>query len=266
MESNIKNIQKRVSSRKYKNVKFDIEEIENYINKFNNDIFRFKVIETSNKNIKVGTYGMISGANAYITGCIKKEFINDVDTIIQFGYIFEKIVLFITSKNLGTCWLGGTYNAKQVRTTFDVEDNYDVYIVSPIGVIDEKDRVLDKVLNKTIKPRSRKEFGELFFDNGINKSLDEGDEYNVPLNMVRLAPSAKNSQPWIVVKNNDRYDFYGKSKNLNGSRMVGYNDLGIAKCHFELSSIELGLSGRWEKIQSAKKIEQYDYLFSWVTE
>jgi len=41
------------------------------------------------------------------------------------------------------------------------------------------------------------------------------------------------------------------------------NDIGIAKCHFELSANELGLKGTWEKIKNINTPNDWEYICRW---
>ncbi len=259
-------IEKRVSTRNFKKEEFDYKNIEKFMAELNaDDMFSFKIVNTASSDVKVGTYGAIAGCDVYLAGSIKTEYLKDDFTYIKFGEVFEKLILYITSQGFDTCWLGGTYNSKQAKETFKIGDDYTLFIVSPVGVRKEKDRVLDKIFSAVVKPRTRKEFGSLFFENDFNTPLNENDKYATPLKMVQLAPSAKNSQPWRVLKNDNRYDFYGNVKNLKGlSKAMAYNDLGIAKCHFDLTAKELGFNGKWEQISNYKNVDNLVYMFSWV--
>jgi hypothetical protein len=100
--------------------------------------------------------------------------------------------------------------------------------------------------------------------------------YELPLEMVRQAPSASNKQPWRVLKAGNTFHFYLQ-------RTLGYRegflvrkftvcdmqrlDMGIAMCHFELTCRERGLSGNWLQQDSAipAPTEQTEYLVSWVS-
>jgi len=95
------------------------------------------------------------------------------------------------------------------------------------------------------------------------------------LEMVRIAPSASNRQPWRVIKVRDRWHFYlqrtpGYRDNLL-SRLTTVADLqrmdmGIAMSHFEMTAIELELTGSW--VIRDPQIELPDahteYTVSWI--
>ena len=62
-----------------------------------------------------------------------------------------------------------------------------------------------------------------------------------PLEMVRLAPSAVNKQPWRVVLDKNGAHFYRKRSKGFVSEAVGDMqkiDMGIALCHFALAAKE----------------------------
>lgn len=94
--------------------------------------------------------------------------------------------------------------------------------------------------------------------------------YALPLEMVRLAPSAKNQQPWCVLKTNDTYHFYTTYKQdaPKDVEIVKQIDIGIALSHFHQTVLEQQLNGRFEKLpQGDIKIpEDLHYIISWKSE
>jgi hypothetical protein len=94
------------------------------------------------------------------------------------------------------------------------------------------------------------------------------DEFAFPLEMLRLAPSAANKQPWRIVQDKSSYHFY-KAKTLEDNKLgidIQRVDIGIAACHFHLSALEKGLPGRFEKLPEPEiqSPDQMNYIFSWV--
>lgn len=51
------------------------------------------------------------------------------------GYVFEKIVLYITSLGLGTCWLGGSFNKADFEKAITLEEDEFIPVISPMGYI-----------------------------------------------------------------------------------------------------------------------------------
>ena len=95
----------------------------------------------------------------------------------------------------------------------------------------------------------------LFFDGPSAAPLgeDAAGPYAVPLEMVRLAPSASNKQPWRIVRIGRDWHFFlertpgywGRSKRLAKIADLQRVDIGIAMCHFALAAQEVGLQGEW---------------------
>ncbi|MCB2339149.1 nitroreductase family protein [Clostridium estertheticum] len=272
-KSVIELIKMRTSSRSFdqKNIEsLTLKRLKDYIKKSNEETkLRARVIviqsndNDSRKAKKLGTYGVISGANSFIIGIFEKE---EKDAL-EFGYLFEKIILFATDLGLQTCWLGGTFNKGNFEENMSLVDNEFIPIVSPVGIKKEKPRVFESVMRKVIGANKRKPWSELFFETDSLAALSEGSagQYAVPLEMVRLGPSASNKQPWRIIKEENAYHFF--LCRTKGYGVAGYdmqkNDIGIAKCHFELSANELGLKGTWVEIKNISTPNDWEYCCSW---
>ena len=212
---------------------------------------------------KLGTYGVITGAKTYIVGIIDQS---ETDAV-QFGYLFESIVLYATQLGLGTCWLGGTYNKGDFEKIVRLGESEKIVIVSPLGYRKDRASMLEGVMRTMVKANNRKPWTELFFNQDKTHALDEDSArgYAIPLEMVRLAPSASNKQPWRVIFSDTGFHFYlSRTKGYGlASYDVQMNDLGIAKYHFEKAADELGLSGKWDKIDHPV-VEEWEYVTSWI--
>lgn len=267
-------IKVRTSSRTYESRLLEqntLQKLEKYIMEINNEInnvVNFQLICTENiktdENIKLGTYGTISGAKYFIIGIVKKTYKN----YIEFGYNFEKIVLYATQLGLGTCWMGGTFNRKDFESGLQINKDEFIPIITPVGYVKDKRTIIDTLVRKMAGSKNRKPWSELFYDNTIEKSLLEIDEpYKIPLEMVRLAPSASNKQPWRIIKDKDGYNFY--LSRTKGYKMLNYdiqmNDIGIAMCHFELVSYELQLGGKWCNITKGTMLDNLEYIITYKT-
>jgi hypothetical protein len=272
-KSVIELIKMRTSSRSFDQKDIDsiiLKKLKDYITKINEETklrVRFIFIQSNDndggKVKKLGTYGIISGANSFIIGILDKE---EKDSL-EFGYLFEKIVLFATDLGLQTCWLGGTFNKGNFEQNMNLLDNEFIPIVSPVGTKKEKPRVFESAMRAVIGANKRKPWSELFFETDSLVPLNEDNvgQYAVPLEMVRLGPSASNKQPWRIIKDKDVYHFF--LCRTRGYGVTGYdmqkNDIGIAKCHFELSVNELGLKGKWEEIKNINAPNDWEYICSW---
>ncbi len=236
-------------------------------NPFSVDV-TFRLVErgTTANGEKLGTYGMIKGAKDFIGATVVA---GDL-ALESLGYSFESLVLYATSLGLGTCWLGGTFNRSDFSAAMGVRENELFPVISPIGYPVGKARMMDSLVRWVAKSDHRRAWSELFFKQDLTQPLtqDDAGEFAFPLEMLRLAPSAANKQPWRIVQVGGAYHFY-EAKPMEDSRSgidIQRVDMGIAACHFHLSALEKGLPGRFEKLPEpdVNASEQMRYVFSWV--
>lgn len=251
-----------------------IDQIKNYMKTLNNPFsvkINFSILETKNldNTKKLGTYGVIKGANNYIGATVEQGEL----ALEALGYEFEKLVLYLTSLGLGTCWLGGTFDRSSFANALEVNEKELFPIISPFGYPGDKKRFADSLVRKIAKSDQRKSWNEIFFDKEINTSLtkENAGAYASVLEMVRLAPSASNKQPWRIVQDGKLYHFY-EEKAKGYSDRFNYDiqaiDIGIAACHFHLAALEKDLKGEFKKLEvpSITTPENYIYAFSWILE
>lgn len=113
---------------------------------------------------------------------------------MEFGYLFEEIILFATDLDLGTCWVGGIFKKDNFENSILLGEGEFIPIVSPVGNKKEKPKLFDSIMRAGAGSNKRRPWSELFFEgNGVSS-----------------------------------YD-------------IQKNDIGIAKCHFELAAKELSL-------------------------
>jgi nitroreductase len=271
-------IKKRQSRRSFISKDFSSEQIQKInvviqshsVGPFGNKVM-FRLIEKKfakeNHKVKLGTYGFISGARYFIAGQVK----NDEHANEDYGYLLETIILHLTAMGFGTCWLGGTFSRNDFLDILNSDGDTIIPAITPVGFPTETNTVRENVIRWGAKADSRKKWEELFFTGSFTKPLSKEDagSYEVPLEMIRLAPSASNKQPWRIEKTPDAIHFYLK-------RTAGYNrigkgvdlqkiDMGIAMSHFELACGELNLKGKWANNNPGLASEKIDeYCISWL--
>ena len=184
---------------------------------------------------KIGTYGFVKNAPSFFGGVIENTF----QGIIDFGYLFEHIILELTKHDFGTVWLGGTFS----RNAFshEVHEHEVIPAISPVGYSVEKLSLMEKAIRMTIKADRRKPIEELFFVNDFNHPIRENHPYMKYLELVQLGPSASNKQPWRVIVDDKKVHFYLQRTPKYAESipfiMQGL-DMGIAIYHFEAGLIE----------------------------
>ena len=217
--------------------------------------------QTEDGPVRLGTYGVISGARDFLVLIYENGPLAEENA----GYLFEQVILFCTGLGLGTCWLGGTLRQSDFAKHTRLKENEILRIVSPVGYPAGKKRLLERVMRAGAGSDNRKPFGALFFGVGfgIPMKMEMTGAYRQPLEMLRLAPSANNSQPWQVVATEGFFHFYYQDK----SRFSPI-DLGIALCHFGETCRELGVAGRFEVLPpGSMPVDKGSYYgVSWIIE
>ena len=175
---------------------------------------------------------VIVGESCYVTAKVDRVPHSEE----AYGYSFEKLVLYAWSLGIGTTWIGGTMKRSLFEKAAGVTDSEWMFCVSPLGYPAEKMSVRESVMRKTIKADERKSAAQLFFDGDFSTPLTTEDEkVRDALEMVRLAPSATNSQPWRILRAGDDFHFY-LAHTKGYTSKAGWDmqkiDMGIALCHF----------------------------------
>ena len=136
------------------------------------------------------------------------------------GYIGEQLDLYLVSKNIGTLWFGiGRVEEKKL-------DGLNFVIMIAIAKVDSETK-----FRKDMYKSKRKELFEIW----------NGNNYLDIANIVRFAPSACNTQPWIVYSSKNELKVYryvkeGK-RGIMPMNMVDYYsqiDIGIFLCFLDL--------------------------------
>ena len=269
-------IKKRSSIRTYEKKPLSAEQksaIKDYFDKLTGPFqvkIRYALLEKpeqKEEDLKLGTYGVIKGASAFIAAAVEKKPYG----MEQLGYQMEELILYITSLGLGTCWLAGTFSRSNFIKAIGAGKDELVPVVVPVGPPGEKRSLLETVMRSAAGSAKRKAWPELFFKENFESPLNESNAgaYAIPLEMVRLAPSASNKQPWRVLYSGGSYHFYLKHAGSYNSALgfdVQKIDIGIAMLHFEAAAREAGLSGSWKhgRHDISQAPEQLEYIVSWV--
>lgn len=163
---------------------------------------------------------------------------------LALGYTFETFCLFAGSLGIGTVMLAGTLNRSAFERGMELEDDEVMPVASPVGYVAEKMSVREKLMRKGIKADERLPFDTLFFENSFDHGLTPAGAgiFKDALEMIRLAPSAVNKQPWRAVVTGEKVHFYGKRTKVNTGGLYKV-DMGIALAHFDLTMKENGIEG-----------------------
>ncbi len=266
-------IKKRNSVRTFEERKLtdsDKERLKEFANNLSNPFgekvnFHFIEKNTETNGEKLGTYGVIKGANFFIGASVANTKLG----LEAVGYEFENLILYATHLGLGTVWLAATFSRDQFSAAMGIKADDHFPAISPVGYPVKK-RLKESLMRKLMKSDQRKPWETLFFKNDFLTPLTEmeAEKYALPLQMLRIAPSATNAQPWRVLLKDEVFHFY-ETHNANTKEdelFIKRVDLGIGISHFHQTALEQSLSGTFEQ-SSQETIEipsNTQYIISWV--
>ncbi|SFN86600.1 nitroreductase family protein [Proteiniclasticum ruminis] len=249
----------------------DRKEIRDFLESSENPFHvkvEFRFLESLENTTNLGTYGVIKGASSYLGAMVKDGPL----ALEALGYEMERLMLFLVSKNIGTCWLGGTFKREDFKEAMVVPEGYLFPAITPVGYEKVEKSLTDRLVRFIAKGNQRKPFEELFFKDSFQNSYPKEDKNLLSdlLEMVRLGPSASNKQPWRILVEDHVVHFYEK-KTPRYSDAFPYDiqrlDLGIAACHFHLGALERNLQGEFitmgdgEKDLGKETLYRFSYLF-----
>jgi nitroreductase len=201
------------------------------------------VSDRASPGLRLGTWGIVRGAPSFVAGGVRRG----PTALLDFGWALEEIVLEITERGLGTCWLAGTFFRAGFARAIDLQKDELLPAVTPVGRVRHRPTLLDATMRAGAGSSGRRPWRSLFFEGELGRPLTQrtAGPWAPCLEAVRRAPSASNAQPWRIVREADRPAF----RLLVAARGVSASwrrlDAGIALCHFHLAARQLGLPGDW---------------------
>lgn len=141
------------------------------------------------------------------------------ESLVNIGFIFQQVELYIQSLGLGSCWLGmGKLDSDKIEKA------------------DNMKQVMMLAFGETENESFRKNKAEF-----KRRTLAEiADTEDPRLECARLAPSAVNSQPWYFVHDGGTFHVYCVEKYLRKIVLGNMNkiDIGIALAHIYMENKE----------------------------
>lgn len=209
-----------------------IDAIQHLIADINNESnLHFQLIEDA-ESLFAGfkaSYGMFNGVTAVIA-LVGNRKLENVQRLI--GYYGEFLMLECVALNLGTCWIGGTYDKEATKNVLSLQGEEELFAIISIGKVHSEKSLKEKLISQLGK--NKQTFDEL---------LQEKEE-TVPswvrsgVEAARLAPSAVNRKPV-------RYSYLNSTLKAYTMKPNKDIDLGISLAHFELGALKEGMRGEW---------------------
>jgi nitroreductase len=199
-----------------------------------------------------------------------------IEALEDYGYRLEIAVLQAADLDLGTCWLGGTFTRSSFSQLIQLQPGEILPAVIAVGAPAGQRSRIESAIRAQAQSDNRLAWDSQFFEGSFDRPLsrDSAGAFAETLEMVRLAPSASNKQPWRVVHAGGAWHFYrrrtpgyrdGLITRLLGVADMQRIDLGIAMAHFELAAREAGLPGEWCAADPGIPLPDglTEYLVSW---
>lgn len=203
------------------------------------------------KPAKLGTYGLISGASAFIVPAVAagKGSMEDA------GFILEKTVLEATAMGWASCWIGGVFSRGKAAGAVGATKGELVPAVIALGKPAARRSLADRIVTGTAKSRSRKPLELIVFAlDGI--ALEE--PWLGVASAARGAPSASNKQPWRLLRlpGGAEWVFFLEEDKVYNNSLGDVHlqnlDMGIAMRHFFEAAMAAGIRGGWSPLPSGR--------------
>ena len=142
-------------------------------------------------DFKPSTYGVIKGArNFFLLGIG-----SDMRSALSAGFRFEQVVLKAWELGLGCCWIAATFKGSDFDRGEAWPEGEELKIICPVGV-PAGQSLREKLTRIAMRSKSRRDFDSMFFYGDFNQPVPAANSFRTALEMLRLAPSSTNSQPW----------------------------------------------------------------------
>lgn len=183
---------------------------------------------------------------------------DDEASSLTAGFRFEQVVLKAWQLGLGTCWIAATFKGSTFEDENIWPDGEKLRVICPVGT-PAKQSLMEKVTRLSLGSKKRRPFAELFYDWDFEHSLSPKNRFDLALEMMRLAPSSTNSQPWRAVVADDTVHFYYKPQSKSSVL-----DCGIGICHFYEAEEYQSHNGEFFKATCPPvSHESWKYLYSY---
>lgn len=200
------------------------------------------------KPVRLGTYGLIAGASAFIVPAV----LPGVGAMEDAGFIIEKAVLEATALGWASCWIGGVFSRSKAAKIAAAAGGELIPAVIALGRPASKRSLADRIVAGAAKARSRKALADIVFAaEGLEKAWEGAAA------ALRNAPSASNKQPWRLLRLAGRDEwliFLEEDRVYNnslGAVHIQNIDIGIGMRHFHEAAIASGMKGRWIPLPAA---------------
>jgi nitroreductase len=169
--------------------------------------------------------------------------------LVDAGFRFEQMILQATRKDLGTCWVGGSFREVSLRPALGLDTSWRILALTPVGRVADPG-LLHRAVRGVVGSSRRRPIEELFFWKRHGTPLPEkvvtDKRLSHLLEATRWAPSWANKQPWRFVLTGREILLYKQMCQFKEEKDYHLVDGGIAMAHVHLAATALGIGGQWQ--------------------
>lgn len=178
----------------------------------------------------IGLYGQVKNAQAFFGASVQ----NDFYALIDYGFLFEHLILSLTAHGIGTVWLGALFQRERLKDL--LKEGEIIPAIAAFGYPAEHYHIRERFARYSLKADQRLPFDRLFSQDQWGSPLVEQHPLTPLLELVRVGPSATNQQPWrILVKGNFLHLYLKPTPNY--AKEYGFEmqslDMGVALYHLK---------------------------------
>jgi hypothetical protein len=190
----------------------------------------------------VGSYGKVTGSRhvlAFIAG-------PGAASQVHCGYAGEAVILEATRLGLSTCWVGGFFNHSAADAVTELNPEERVVAISPVGYPRDRHSLSEQLMRLGAGSHRRRPVEEI----APSMSEEWPSWARAAVECARLAPSARNRQPWRFKMQRNRELVVSRDSTFELPLVTKALDCGIAMLHAEVGARAAGVRGTWSDLDS----------------
>lgn len=164
---------------------------------------------------------------------------NDDEAKEQAGFYAERIVLTATQRGLGTLWVGGSWDPVEAAKYCRISGKQELYVGIIVGLphnhLSRASQSFEELCEYQHTHRASKSFEEFTAGMSDAERAAAPEWFRAGVEAAMKAPSAMNRQP-ILFTYDAATDTATASIDPAVESRYTYNDLGIAKLHFQIGA------------------------------
>ncbi len=187
----------------------------------------------------IADYGKVRAPHYIVLTAEEEE-----GSFVEVGYRYEFVVLSLTAREIGTCWIGKGFGAEELKGYVDLPDSQTPRALIACGPVEASKMELSKEPN-------RKNL-DYFLVEGKAGEIDE-KSLDV-IDNLRRAPSSINSQPWRVLIDGRFFHLYVSSRNYLARKFVkSLSEMNRIDAGIGLAHLEVAGRHHWGEVEIIKK-------------